>query len=355
MKFPVSEQEFRRLDASDMLGLLVSFPQQLEEAGKIMNQVRLSPKGRTIRNVVVAGMGGSAIGGDLLRNYLVDEIDLPILVNREYSLPRFLGAATLVFASSYSGNTEETLSACRQALQRGSQVIGIASGGELARLAAREGFPLISIPTGYPPRMALGYLFTVLLLSMSKLGFIGDQGKNLREAQILIHRKGMQYGPSVPLTENQAKQMALKLYGKLPVFYAWSHHFEAVALRWRGQLAENSKQMSTHHLFPEMNHNEIVGWGAPQVLMDKNVVVLLRDSEEPKSIEKRIEVTKELIAPSVGEITEVWADGSCLLARLFSLLCLGDYVSFYLAMLNGVDPTPVERIEELKRRLAADS
>jgi glucose/mannose-6-phosphate isomerase len=352
VKFPTSVQEIHRLDASGMLSLLTSFSQQLGKAEEIMGQVHLSLKGGPIRNVVVAGMGGSAIGGDLLRNYLVDTAGLPILVNRGYALPRFSGNATLVFACSYSGDTEETLSACRQALQRGSEVIGIASGGQLADLAAREGFPLIRIPGGYPPRAALGYMFTVLLLSMSQLGFIGDQAESLREAQALIHQRGIQYGVSVPLAENQAQQVALKLHGKFPVFYAWSHYFEAVALRWRGQLAENSKQLSGHHLFPEMNHNEIVGWGAPENLMKKSVAVLLRDEQDPKPIQKRMQVTKELIADSPAEVVEVWAEGASLLARLFSLVCLGDFVSFYLAMLNGVDPTPVCRIEQLKKRLA---
>lgn len=354
MEFPVKVHQIRRLDASGMLALLTSFAQQLGEAQEIMRRVHLAPKDRTIHNVVVAGMGGSAIGGDLLRNYLVDMVDLPILVNRGYTLPRFSGPATLVFASSYSGNTEETLAACREALRRGSQVIGIASGGELAQLAAREGFPLIRIPSGYPPRAALGYSFVALLMSMSKLGFLGDQEENLREIQELISQKGTAYLPSVPLAENQAEQVALKLYGKFPVFYAWGHRFEAVALRWRSQLAENSKQLSSHHLLPEMNHNEIVGWGIPEEVLDKTVVVLLRDPMAPGPIQKRMEITKELIFP-LAEIVEIWAEGTSLLARLFSLLYLGDFVSFYLAMLNGVDPTPVERIDELKRRLAGDS
>lgn len=355
MKFPVNIQEMHRLDTSAMLNLLSSFSRQLSEAEEIMGQAHLSLKGAGVRNVVVAGMGGSAIGGDLLRDYLADTADLPILVNRGYTLPRFSGVATLVFVCSYSGDTEETLSSCHQALRVGSQVIAISSGGRLADLAAREGFPLVRIPEGYPPRAALGYMFTVLLLSMVQLGFIGDQSESLREAQALVHRLGVRYHPSVSLAENQAEQVALKLHGKFPVFYAWGHHFGAVALRWRGQLAENSKQLSGHHLFPEMNHNEIVGWGAPEHLMKKSVAVLLRDEQDPKAIQKRMEVTKELIAASQAEVVEVWAEGASLLARLFSLVCLGDFVSFYLAMLNEVDPTPVRRIEELKMRLAGGS
>jgi len=305
--------------------------------------------------VVVAGLGGSAIGGDLLRTYLVDQVELPILVNRGYTLPGFVGPDTLVFASSYSGDTEETLAACRQAIQRRSQIIGIASGGQLVQLAAEANFSMIRIPAGYPPRAALGYSFVALLLSMAKLGLVSEQGVSLREAQELVRQKGVEYHPSVPLGKNEAKQCALKLRGKFPVIYAWGHHFEAVAIRWRGQLAENSKQLSSHHLFPEMDHNEIVGWGMPEAMMKKTAVILLRDRGEPKPIVKRMEITKELIAPFAGEIVEAWATGTSLLARLFSLLHLGDWVSFYLAVLNGVDPTPVQRIDMLKRRLAGGS
>jgi glucose/mannose-6-phosphate isomerase len=338
-----------------MLSLLTSFPDQLGEAMEIMHQVRLSVKKKAIRNVVVAGLGGSAIGGDLLRTYLVDEVELPILVNRGYALPGFVDSSTLVFASSYSGDTEETLAACRQAIRRKSQIIGITSGGKLAQLAAEADFSVIRIPAGYPPRAALGYSFVALLLSMAQLGFVGKQEQSLREARELVRQKGVEYHPSAPLGKNEAKQFALKLRGKLPVIYAWSHHFEAVAIRWRGQLAENSKQLSSHHLFPEMNHNEIVGWGRPDAMMKKTAVVLLRDRGEPKPIGKRMEITKELIAPFVAETVEAWATGTSLLARLFSLLYLGDWVSFYLAVLNGVDPTPVHRIDVLKRRLAGGS
>jgi glucose/mannose-6-phosphate isomerase len=355
MVFPLSPEQISHLDPSHMLSLLTSFPDQLGEAMEIMQQVRLSVKKKAIRNVVVAGLGGSAIGGDLLRTYLVDEVELPILVNRGYTLPGFVDSSTLVFASSYSGDTEETLAACRQAIRRKAHIIGITSGGKLLQLAVEANFSVIGIPAGYPPRAALGYSFIALLLSMAKLGFVGKQEESLREAQELVRQKGVEYHPSAPLGENEAKQFALKLRGKFPVIYAWGHHFEAVAIRWRGQLAENSKQLSSHHLFPEMNHNEIVGWGMPAAMMKKTTVVLLRDRGEPKPIGKRMEITKELIAPFAAETVEAWATGTSLLARLFSLLYLGDWVSFYLAVLNGVDPTPVHRIDVLKRRLAGSS
>jgi glucose/mannose-6-phosphate isomerase len=356
MEFPLSLQQIQRLDSSDMLSLLTSFADQLGDAVEIVGKVHLTAHQGGIHNVLVTGMGGSAIGGDLLRDYLADVVDLPIVVNRGYHLPCFVGPSTLVFASSYSGDTEETLAACREALQRKSNIVAISSGGELAQLASQEGFPLIQIPRGYPPRAALGYSFVALLMSMSKMGLVGDQEENLGETQELIRRRAVEYGLTVPLAKNEAKEIALKLHGKLPFIYAWAQRLEAVAIRWRGQLAENAKQLSSHHLLPEMNHNEIVGWGAPRALGDQNlVVVFLRDRQEPSSIAKRTEITKELIGPSVAEIVEVWTTGASLLARLFSLLYLGDFVSLYLAALNGVDPTPVLRIEKLKRKLMSGS
>ncbi len=355
MNFPLSEEQIRRLDASDMLARLTSMPHQLAEAMEIVSRTDLRWQGGNIRNVLVAGVGGSAIGGDLLRNYLVDVVDVPILVNREYELPAFVGPDTVVLACSYSGNTEETLAAYREALRRKAQIVIIASGGQLARLAAQEAVPLILIPSGFPPRAALGYSFTALLMSLYRLGVIENQEKQLREAQNVLFRSIEEYGLAVPLDHNRAKQVALKIHRKLPIIYAWGHRLEVVALRWRAQLAENSKQLSSHHLFPEMNHNEIVGWGGLGEFRGKLVVLLLRDGGEPGAIQKRMEITKELIAPFAAEIVEIEAGGKTRLARLFFLICLGDYVSFYLAMLNGVDPTPVERIEELKTRLAGDS
>jgi glucose/mannose-6-phosphate isomerase len=181
---------------------------------------------------------------------------------------------------------------------------------------------------------------------------VDDQGEQLREAQEVLRQGAAEFGLSVPLDRNRAKQVALRLQGKFPFIYAWGRCLEVVALRWRAQLAENSKQLSSHHLFPEMNHNEIVGWGGLKEFHGKMVVILLRDEEEPKAIGKRMEITKELIEPFAAEIVEAWSRGTSRLARLFSLISLGDFVSFYLAALNGVDPTPIRRIEELKRRLS---
>jgi len=350
--YSLPPDQIQRLDRSAYLDLLMDFPGQLERAGRLTDGVSLGAEAGSIDTVMVAGMGGSAIGGDLLRTYLLESLAVPFLVHRDYSLPPFVGPGTLIFLSSYSGNTEETLSAAEQALRAKARIVAVAGGGELARLAGREGFPLIRLPGGMPPRAAIGYSFMALLGSLVRIGLVDDRTADVKETIGLLEEKKAAYGIPAPAPENPAKRLAGKLFGKFPVIYAWSRRYQAVAVRWRGQLAEIAKQLSSHHLLPEMNHNELAGWQHPAALLSQAVVILLRDDQEPERIERRMDLTARSLAESAGRVIEVRAHGRSLLARLFSLIYLGDWVSYYLAALNGVDPTPIERIEQLKSRLA---
>ena len=354
MSYTLSPDDIRRLDRSAYLELLMDFPGQLERAGKLTDEVSYEVPAGSIGKVVVAGMGGSAIGGDLLRTYLLESLAIPFLVHRDYSLPPFVSSDTLVFLSSYSGNTEETLSAAEAALEKKASLVAVASGGELARLAEREGFPLVRLPGGMPPRAAIGYSFMALLGSLVKIGLVGDPAADVEETIDLLKEKKTAYGIQAEEQDNLAKRLAVKLFGRFPVIYAWSWRYQAVAVRWRGQLAEISKQLSSHHLLPEMNHNELAGWQHPADVLSQAVVILLRDDREPQRIERRMDLTAGSLASRAGRVTEVRADGCSLLARLFSLIYLGDFVSYYLAALNGVDPTPIESIEQLKSRLAGE-
>jgi glucose/mannose-6-phosphate isomerase len=348
----LSPEHIRRLDRSAYLDLLMTFPQQLDRAGKIVDELSVDLPARSIDKVVVAGMGGSAIGGDLLRTYLLEDLPIPFLVHRDYSLPPFVGADTLVFLSSYSGDTEETLSACERALASKAHLVGIASGGRLAELAAEQGFPLIRIPGGLPPRAAIGYSFVALLGRLVKVGLVTDRTSDLEETRELLEHKKVAYGIEVPASDNLAKDLATRLFQKFPIIYAWGWRYGAVAARWRGQLAEVGKQLSSHHLLPEMNHNEMAGWQHPAELLSQAIVILLRDRKEPERIRRRMVLTGRSLASRAGQVVDVWADGRSLLARLFSLIYLGDFTSYYLAALNGVDPTPIESIEQLKSQLA---
>ena len=352
MDYPLTPDDIRRADCSDYLALLTDFPGQLERARKLTGGISLRAPGEPIDKIVVAGMGGSAIGGDLLRTYLLESLAIPFLVHRDYSLPPFVGPGTLVFLSSYSGNTEETLSAAETALREKAHPVAVSGGGELARLAEREKFPLIRLPGGMPPRAAIGYSFMALLGSLVRIGLVGDRTSEVEETITLLEAKKMTYGIRAPAPENPAKQLAASLFGQFPVIYAWSGRYQAVAVRWRGQLAEIAKQLCSHHLLPEMNHNELAGWQHPAEILSQAVVILLRDDDEPERIGRRMDLTARSLASRAGRVAEVRAEGRSLLARLFSLVYLGDWVSYYLAALNGVDPTPIERIEELKSRLA---
>ncbi len=345
--------EINRYDRSDMLGRIESFPAQCREAAKIGRDFK-APAGfpAGYSNIVCAGVGGSAIGADIIRSYISDEARAPLIVNRNYLLPKFVSDKSLVIASSYSGNTEETLSAYDDAKAKGAQVVAITSGGKLEALARKDGFPVIQIPGGLPPRCALGYSFFPALELLSSLGFIGKKAGEIGEAIETMGRlKEEKLGHVIISGKNPAKTIAESIHQKYPIVYV-SQHIDCVATRWRGQLAENAKTLSSTHLFPEMNHNEIVGWENPKRLLKDLVAIILRDAGDSPRIMKRMDITRKIISKKKVKVIEVNSTGRGLLARIFSLIYIGDFVSFYLAMLNGCDPTPVARIDYLKKELA---
>jgi glucose/mannose-6-phosphate isomerase len=341
--------DIRSIDPRGMYGLIRNFPEQIREAVQIGRAARIPIASRGIRNIVLSGLGGSAIGGDLLRAYLADDLEVPFLVNRMYTLPAFVGPGTLVIISSYSGNTEETNAAHREALKRKAKVLCITSGGKTAQLAGRGA--MIRVPGGLPPRAALGYSFFPLLIALAKAGFIRDRGRAIRETiELLEHRAAVYAEPDE--AHNPALQLAEKLRGRIGVIYSAAERFDSINTRWRGQIAENGKSLAFGHVVPEMNHNELVGWKVLREPMREMQVFILRDRDDHKRVRIRMDVTKLVLGEHTGRITEVWSDGSSLLARMFSLVYLGDWMSFYLAVLNGVDPTPVAVIDRLKKELA---
>lgn len=343
-----------KYDKSRMLDLIESFPAQCRDAKRIAAAFNLEDGyGSGYKNILFTGLGGSAIGADLARSYLSDEAKVPMLVNRNYTLPNFIDEGSLVIASSYSGNTEETLSAYKDARFRKAKIIAVTSGGELERMARSDGFPALIIPKGLPPRCALGYSFFPLLALLSKVGAIKDKSKEIDEAIKLLGELGKtKLGHKVPESKNQAKKIAAALYGKYPIIYGGQDHIDAVVTRWRGELAENSKTLASSHIFPEMNHNEIVGWENPKNILKYLTVIILRDSSDYPRTSKRMDITKNVIKKKKVKIIEVNSMGDGLLARIFSLVYIGDFVSYYLAILNKRDPTPVDRVTYLKKELA---
>ncbi|MCL6612498.1 MAG: bifunctional phosphoglucose/phosphomannose isomerase [Peptococcaceae bacterium] len=341
-------------DSKGMFQSMATLAQQCAMACWDLSKGVELPPVEAISHVVVTGLGGSAIGGDLLRVYCLDRCPVPVLVNRDYTMPGFTGRDTLVFAVSYSGNTEETLSAYREARERGATVIAVTTGGKLKEMADRDGVPVIMVPTGIAPRSASGFLFIPTLRVMERLGFLTGIEKEVED--LVGHLKTL-YGrlkPEVPVDKNPAKQMALKLYNRIPVIWGSSGSTEVVAQRWKGQINENAKAPAYWNVFPELNHNELVGFKFPESLLKNIHVVILRDDRDHPRVQKRIEITRSIISGAVAGITDVRASGGGALARTYSLVYSGDYTSLYLAFLYGVDPGPVEVIDHLKNELARD-
>jgi len=341
----------KTMTVEKMQAYLWSLPDQFQE---IMQQgIDLPPRyKREYHSIIVTGLGGSAIGGDILRTYALSRARIPILVNRDYDIPRFVNGDSLVLAVSYSGNTEETISAYQQAVKQGAAVIAVTSGGKLAEMANNDEVAVVKIPGGLSPRAATGYLFAPLALILEELGIIQGTAADLEETikVLLAVREGIH--PGVDVSDNQARIIARELKGNLPIIWGSSTHSEIAAMRWKTQINENAKTLAYFNIFPELNHNEIVGLEVPAELMDRMVVIILRDSGDHQRVQSRIQISKDIIQSKVKKIIEIDAQGESFLARFYSMAYIGDYASFYLALEYGINPTPVETIDYLKAELA---
>lgn len=343
----------KQLDKSDMLGLLLDFPLQCKAAVDIAAKAKILFEKRDFVKIVFAGLGGSGIGADLVRSYLYFESKLPITVLREYAMPAYVDSSTLVFISSYSGNTEETLSAYAEAKKKGATIICISSGGKVGESAKADNITFIEIPKGLPPRCSLGYLSLIPLCVLAKLGVASEPAPFINQMnRVLEDLRDKSLRPQIGQKDNIAKAIALKLCNKFTVVYSSSIHFDVCVIRLRGQIAENSKALASSHLFPEMNHNEIVGWEQPEKLFKNFVVLMLRDSTMHKRVSLRMDITRDILKKEGIEVIEIWSRGEGLLSRIFSLIYIGDFISYYLSILYGIDPTPVERVTYLKNKLA---
>jgi len=345
--------KWSEIDPGNMYSHIRQFPEQVGLAIKIGAQADLGKLDRAgVDQIVVAGLGGSAIGGDLVRSYLAEWLEVPMMVVRDYVLPNFVGKRTLVLVSSYSGNTEETLSAYSQALAVGAKILAFTSGGELARRAAADGYPVVTIPGGLMPRAALGYSFFPMLMALARLGFCPDQASAVEETRKLLNDRVGLFAGSVPQSENPAKQAALAWQKHVPVIYAGNVRFDAVALRIKCQIAENAKQLAFANVFPEFNHNELVGYGKLEHVAKLLTVFIVRDAGDHRRTGFRMAIVRKMIADLGIPVTEVETAGQSSLARMFSVIQWGDFASYYLAILNGVDPTPIAAIDHLKQELA---
>ena len=347
------KNKIQATDPGKMLDLLVSFPKQIPEAREIAKKADLSAiKTKRVKNIVICGMGGSAIGGDLVRSYAIDLLKVPIIIVRDYLLPAFVGEDSLVVASSYSGNTEETLDSFAEAKNRGCQRIAICTGGKLAAIAKEENIPLIIIPGGLPPRAALGYGFSPLLTILEKMGFLPDRTDEIGETIKILEEGVKLFGIEHAWETNPAKILATQMFEKLPLIYSDDWHFNSVAVRFRGQINENSKQLAYSAVLPENNHNELVGWKILGSLSTELVAILLTDSKIHKRVKFRMDFLEKVQKNLGADVVHAQSRGDGILARMFSLIQLGDWASYYLAILNKEDPKPVRIIDDLKSSLA---
>lgn len=324
-----------------MKQLVQAFPTQLQEALMIGQSYRFQTPLKSFSNVVLTGLGGSGIGGSIVQNYVADTMSIPFIVNKDYFLPAFVNEDTLLIVSSYSGNTEETLSAMNQGLKAKATVVCITSGGKVADIAKKKKLDCILLPAGMPPRSCLGYSMVQVLYVLHHFGYVkNDFEKSINAAIKMMKTEEKDF-------QKQGKALAKKLAGKTPIIYAASD-FEGVAVRFRQQINENGKMLCWHNVIPEMNHNELVGWRTKD---NSRIAVFIRNENDYERTQTRMEINKSVIK-KYASVIELWSKGKTFFERLFSIVHLTDWASVYLADLNGVDVMEVAVIDHLKNELS---
>jgi glucose/mannose-6-phosphate isomerase len=325
-----------------MQTLVEGFPAQLEEAIRIGKSVVLSQPKNEIRNVLISGLGGSGIGGTIIAEFAFEKCPVPVNVTKGYFIPGFVNQETLVIISSYSGNTEETLACMEQAIAKNAHVVCVTSGGKIAELAKKHKLDCILIPGGMPPRACLGYSLTQLIFIFAKHKLIAESAISELENSISLLKNEQ------ASIRKEAEQLAKNLSGKTPVIYCTTS-YEGIAIRFRQQLNENAKILCWHHVIPEMNHNELVGWAGGTRDIS---VVLFRDADEYERNNFRISINKEIISKITPNFTEVISKGKSHIEKSIYLIHLSDWASVNLAAIRGVDAVEVNVINFLKGELS---
>jgi len=334
-----------RYDKSRMIDTIDSFDDQCREAINLGEGFTFSPP-REIHKVIICGMGGSAMAGEVARRFA----KVPIIVNRSYRLPAFAEKHTLLVAISYSGNTAETLSSLKEGIDRGLQTLCIASSGKMEEIARDNDIPFLQVPAGYQPRAATGYLALPLLVVLSRLGLVEkvSQWEDMFSALAKV-KEGCT--ANVDMGKNPAKKLAHALHGRIPIIYGTADNTDLVAMRFKTQINENAKQPAYWNAFSELNHNEILALVRSDLLASQYIVLLKNSYDHPEN-RIRMEIMTGLFDEHNVAYTDVTAEGETDLAQVFSQIYFADYASYYLALTNKLDPTPVELIEKFKQTLA---
>ena len=344
-----SVEAIKKADPGEMLTKVKDLPLQVRDAWKIVQAATLPPAYGDVRNITILGMGGSAIGGEFAGALLADELKVPLNVHRDYGIPGYVSRDSLVIVSSFSGNTEETLSGFEEAKKRGAKILAITTGGKVAEDAKALRLPLITFGYHAQPRAALGYSMTLVLGVLGKLGFARDMGKEIDQALKDVAK--LEERVHEGARTNDAKKLAAELYGRIPVVFG-AGAMGVMARRVKDQWNENAKNWAHYDVMSELNHNAVVGFPHPPIARDAQTVLLLRSRRDNPRHQIRFEVTKELLDRAQIPHKDLQFDGESLLSEILQMTYFTDYVSFYVALLNGADPSPVTSIDYLKDRLA---
>lgn len=334
-----SPGDIRRVDKSGMLDVLETIPRQAEEGIAIGKKTKVSSC--DINKIIIVGMGGSAFTGDLIYILGRKSIPFPLVINKTYFLPNFVDEKTLVMILSYSGNSEEALTAFQAAKENNAQICSVSSGGHLEVLSLK-GTWYIKVPSGLQPRAAVAYLLFPSLFFLYKCKLLNIEKKDFNDSLTVIQELYRQINQNVPTQDNFAKRLAQDILGKTPKIYGYDIA-SPIARRWRTQFNENSKIFAFNDEVPECNHNEIESWNEKK----NHYYIFLRSKDDIPAVHKRFILMKDLL----NNATEIWANGKSSLGQMLYLSYLGDYVSTYLAILRGIDPSPVHNIEKIKTRL----
>ena len=340
----------RAADPEDMLGTVLALGDHAREGYALGRAAAPLPSADGIGSVVFCGMGGSAIAGDVVRVLAAERLHVPVVVVRSPELPAFVGPHAVVIASSYSGNTAETLALFEEALARGCRQVVVTSGGELERRAVEEGIAVVAVPGGFMPRAAFGYLTLGTIGALVEMGLLPGAGQDLDDAFEIMERVVSVSGPDVSATVNPAKTLALRIGDRTPVIWGAEGIAAVAASRWKAEFNENAKVAAFASALPELDHNEVVGWSPGQG--ERSFLVALRHDGENPDVAARFPLSIDIARSSGIEAEEVRASGRSDLARLLELVQVGDLVSTYLGIVRGVDPSPIDAIERLKAALA---
>jgi glucose/mannose-6-phosphate isomerase len=343
-------QSFQSLDPEGMLAHIDGLPDQLQFAWELGKQ-NPRPAFDGLQAVLIAGMGGSAIGADLLAAYAAPLCSLPIFVHRDYDLPAWAeGPKVLVICSSHSGNTEETLSAFDRARANGCQILSVTTGGKLADLSLTDGFPVWTFEHHGQPRSAVGFSFGLILAALYRLGLLPDPENDLLQAVKTMRAQQALIKASSPVDKNPAKRLAGQLYDRMIAIFG-SGYMAPVARRWKGQISEVAKTWGQFEFLPEVDHNTLAGLSNPAEILNRAMILFLRAPSDHPRNRLRSDLTRQTFMVEGFNTDFVDAGGDNPMAHIWSALHMGDYTAYYLAMMYGVDPTPIPAIENFKKEM----